>query len=257
MWCCLKGSSRNEPSVSSSRAYSATFPGICAASRRSRSSRGGARRVKSFHWNGDALTCQRERSDSIRASRPIIARSCLRLVRTLSPHGTREMLCVGLPRRMRCREHFVNARRLRGGRRVVERMLAISNVSEKRCPRETPRGTVARSSGRSDARSPPWHDASAVGRQNHQDEQHAACGGGNYEEIGGHQLYDVIGQERAPRLGGRWLAATDVRRDRDLRDADAELQQFAVNPRRLKGVASAMVRISVRTSRAMVGRPRR
>ena len=75
------------------------------------------------------------------------------------------------------------------------------------------------------------HDASAVGRQDHQDEQHAACGGGNYEEIG-HQLYDVIGQERAPRLGGRWLAATDVRRDRDLRDADAELQQFAVNPRR-------------------------
>jgi len=44
------------------------------------------------------------------------------------------------------------------------------------------------------------HDASPLMGQDHQHEQQAIRGGRDHEEIGRHDLVDVIGQKRAPRL---------------------------------------------------------
>ena len=79
--------------------------------------------------------------------------------------------------------------------------------------------------------------------------------GRNHEEIGRHNLAGVIPQKCAPRLRGRLTPVPRVFRNGRLRHLDPELQQFAMmrgapHP----GFACAIVRISVRTSGATVGR---
>jgi hypothetical protein len=96
--------------------------------------------------------------------------------------------------------------------------------------------------------------------EEHQDEQEAIGRGRDHEEIGRHNLADVIPQERAPGLGRRLVVATHVFRDGRLTDVDSEFQQFAMNPRR----APARVRLrhranppNGRRSTGIVGRPMR
>ena len=75
-------------------------------------------------------------------------------------------------------------------------------------------------------------DASPIVGEEHEDEQEAIGHGRDHEEIGRHDLADVIRQERAPGLGGRLAWAPHVFRDRRLTDVDLQFQQFAMNPRR-------------------------
>ena len=74
-------------------------------------------------------------------------------------------------------------------------------------------------------------DASPIVREEDQDEQETVGHRRDDEEIGRHDLPDVIPQERAPSLGWRLASATHVFRDRRLTDVDPQFQQFAMNPR--------------------------
>jgi hypothetical protein len=94
-------------------------------------------------------------------------------------------------------------------------------------------------------------DTSPIVGEEHQDEQEAGGHGRDDEEIGRHDLADVIPQERAPGLRGRPAPATRVFRDGRFTDVDPEFQQFAVNPRR----APARVRLRHRANQTTdVGR---
>jgi hypothetical protein len=63
-------------------------------------------------------------------------------------------------------------------------------------------------------------DASPIVREEHQDEQEAVRDGRDDEEIGCHDLADVIAQERAPGLGWPLAAAPHAFGDRRLTDVD-------------------------------------
>jgi hypothetical protein len=78
-------------------------------------------------------------------------------------------------------------------------------------------------------------DASAIVSEEHQDEQEAVGRGWDDEEIGRHNLADVIPQEGAPGLRRRSASTNQVFRDRGLTDVDSEFEQFAMNPRRAPG----------------------
>ena len=54
------------------------------------------------------------------------------------------------------------------------------------------------------------HDAATVMGQDDQHEQQSIRDGGHDEEIGGHDLIDVIGKERPPGLGRRAPPADHV-----------------------------------------------
>ena len=81
---------------------------------------------------------------------------------------------------------------------------------------------------------PDVNDAATPVGQNDQYEQQSIRDGGHDEEIGGHDLIDVIGEERPPRLG-RWSSVSGhVFGDRGLADVCAKLQERAVNSRRTR-----------------------
>jgi hypothetical protein len=66
----------------------------------------------------------------------------------------------------------------------------------------------------------------------HDDEEQAERDGWHDEEVGGHDLARMIGEERAPRLRGRGQMASHGLGDGGLTDGDAQLLQLAMNPRR-------------------------
>ena len=76
------------------------------------------------------------------------------------------------------------------------------------------------------------HDPSSIVGKHHEDKQQAERDGRYDDGVGGHDLAGVIGEERAPRLRRRGLAASHVLGDSGLTDRDAKLLQFAMNPRR-------------------------
>jgi hypothetical protein len=67
-------------------------------------------------------------------------------------------------------------------------------------------------------------NASPIVGEEHQDEQEAVGRRRDYEEIGRHDLADVIPQERAPGLRRRLAPAAHVFRDGRLTDVDPEFQ---------------------------------
>jgi hypothetical protein len=68
-----------------------------------------------------------------------------------------------------------------------------------------------------------------VVRQDDQHEQESISDRGHDQEIGGHDLLDMIRQESLPLLG-RWSSVpAHVLRDCGLADVDAELQEFSVD----------------------------
>jgi len=75
-------------------------------------------------------------------------------------------------------------------------------------------------------------DPSALMRKQYQDEQHASGDGRDREEVHGDQGRCVIGQECSPGLGGRTTPSREQSRHGPLRDRDAQLAQFAMDPRR-------------------------
>jgi len=74
-------------------------------------------------------------------------------------------------------------------------------------------------------------DAASIVGEEHQDEQEAVGRSRDPEEIGRHDLVDMIPQERAPDLRERLAPTSYVLRHGHLRDVDPEFQQFAVNSR--------------------------
>ena len=75
--------------------------------------------------------------------------------------------------------------------------------------------------------------------QNQKDEQQLEINRRHHEEIYRNQLLDVITEKCPPGLG-RWFAATNhILRDRCLRYVNSQLEQFAMDPRRSPGAASA------------------
>lgn len=77
-----------------------------------------------------------------------------------------------------------------------------------------------------DVRDPP-----PLVREDDEHEQHAAGGGRHHEEIRRHDLANVIGQERPPRLRRRTTMSNEVLRDARLTDLDPELPQLAMDSR--------------------------
>jgi hypothetical protein len=77
------------------------------------------------------------------------------------------------------------------------------------------------------------HDTASLVREDDEDEQKPARGRRHNKEVRRHDLLKMIREERSPRL--RWrlcVSAADVLGDGRLRHNDAQLDQFAVNPRR-------------------------
>ena len=75
-------------------------------------------------------------------------------------------------------------------------------------------------------------DATPIVCEQHQHEQEAVGHRRNHEEIGRHDLADVIPQKRGPGLRGRLTAAHHVFRNGRLTEIDPEFQPFAMNPGR-------------------------
>jgi hypothetical protein len=96
-------------------------------------------------------------------------------------------------------------------------------------------------------------DASPIVSEERQDEQEAVGCSWDHEEIGRHDLADVIPQEGAPDLRGRLAPAPHVCRDGRLTHINSEFQQFAVNPRR----APPRAAVSITRSGACCSRPSR
>jgi hypothetical protein len=102
------------------------------------------------------------------------------------------------------------------------------------------------------------NDAATLMGQDDQHEQQSICDSLHDEEIGGRDLIDVIGEERAPSLGRRAPVASHVSGHGRLTDVDAELQESPwILGAPQSELASAILRINKRTSDGMVGRPRR
>jgi len=136
-----------------------------------------------------------------------------------------------LPRRSRRRQHFGDRHRRRGCTDARERETPIADqVARRVVPWESFAELLRRPGcGRMRRRRDVHHPPAVVGEHD-QDEQQAAGGRRHDEEIRGHDLFDVIGQERPPRLRRRTPLANDVFRDAGLTDVDPEFQQFAMDP---------------------------
>ena len=124
------------------------------------------------------------------------------VIETLAPRRAHKSLDKRiLPRRVRRREHVLDAHRFHGGAESVERVVAIMD--------QIPRGLVRRKrfsqllgglrgrGMRGDRHVP---DAAPIVGQQHKNEHQAERHGRHDEEICRDDLPDVIGQERAPRL---------------------------------------------------------
>ena len=94
--------------------------------------------------------------------------------------------------------------------------------------------------------------------EDNQHEQQSIRDGRHDEEIGGHDLIDLIGEEGPLRLGGRTPVARDVLSHRRWLTS---MPSFKSSPWILgaphTGFASAIVRINTRTSGGTAGLPRR
>jgi hypothetical protein len=156
------------------------------------------------------------------------------VIEALTTGGTHKSLDEWiLPRRVGSREHFINPHRLCGGLEAVECMVAIvDQISRRFVPRKRLTkllGRPRRRRIRGDRHVP---DASPIVGEEHQDEQETVGRSRDHEEIGRHDLADVIPQEGALCLRRRLARAHHVFRDGRLTDVDSEFQQFAVDPRR-------------------------
>jgi hypothetical protein len=124
------------------------------------------------------------------------------VIEALAPRGSHKSLHKRiLPRGVRARDHVLNPHRLRGGLEVVKGVIAIVNQIPRRL---VPRKRVAQLLGRPRRRRMRGDrhvsDASPIVGEEHQDKHEAAGHSRDHEEIGRHDLADVIAQERAPRL---------------------------------------------------------
>ena len=99
------------------------------------------------------------------------------------------------------------------------------------------------------------HDAAALVCQDNQHEEESIRGGWRDEEIGSHDLADMIREKRAPGLRGRLTPPHDVLRDGRLTDVDPEFQQFAMNPRRAPPRVLLRHRPNQRADVGLHGRP--
>jgi hypothetical protein len=87
-------------------------------------------------------------------------------------------------------------------------------------------------------------DAATLVRHDEQDKEQSIGRGRHDEEVGRHDLVDMIGEEGAPGLG-RWTPPPGhVFRDRGLTDLNPKLQQLAVDT----GCTSQRIRLSHRAN---------
>jgi hypothetical protein len=75
------------------------------------------------------------------------------------------------------------------------------------------------------------HHAPPVMSEDEQHKEYAQARGGHGEEVDRHQVVDVVGEERPPRLRRRSPLLRDQSRDGALGDDDAELGELAMNSR--------------------------
>jgi hypothetical protein len=75
------------------------------------------------------------------------------------------------------------------------------------------------------------HDAASLVCQDDQHEEESIRNRWHDEEIGRHDLADLIREKRTPRLGGRPSVPGQVFRDSRLTEVHAKLEEFAVNAR--------------------------
>jgi hypothetical protein len=72
-------------------------------------------------------------------------------------------------------------------------------------------------------------DAPAMVGEHDEDEEHPQACGGDREEIEGDQVWDVVGEERAPGLRRRGASPGDQPGDGPLGHLDAELHEFPMD----------------------------
>src|SRR2546428_4201976 len=119
------------------------------------------------------------------------------MVEALTPNRADKALRVGvLPRRMRRREHFVNAHRRRGRLEALECTIAIADeISRRFVPRKS-LAELLRGPGCGRLGGHGGGDyAAAVVRHEQQDEKQPARGRWDEEEIRGHSILDLLFQK--------------------------------------------------------------
>ena len=124
------------------------------------------------------------------------------VIETLAPRRSDKSLDERiLPRGVRGRDHFLNPHHLRGGLEAVECVIVIvDQIPRRLVPRKRFTqllGRPRRSWMRGDRHVP---DASPIVSEEHQDEHETVGRSRDHEEIGRHDLADVIPQERPPGL---------------------------------------------------------
>jgi hypothetical protein len=110
--------------------------------------------------------------------------------------------------------------------------VVAQQVARRRLPGERLDELLACPLGRGGIGDVEMDHASPLMRQDHEDEQHLERHRGHGEEVDGDEGLDVIGQEGAPGLRRGLPKAHHVLGHRRLRDHNAQLLQFPVNPRR-------------------------
>jgi hypothetical protein len=147
------------------------------------------------------------------------------VIETLASNGSDEPVGVRmLPRRTRCGEDFLDAQGLRRLCPSLEGIIAVSDqVSRRSVPGDCFAHLVNRPRRGGMLRDAHVYDAPALMGEDHEHERQAVRGGRDHEEIGSHDLVDVIGEKRSPRRRRRAPPPRHVRRDCGLTDVDPEL----------------------------------
>ena len=73
------------------------------------------------------------------------------------------------------------------------------------------------------------HNAPAIVSQHYQNEQNSKGGSGDNEEVDGDQVFDMIVQESASRLGRRIISPRHPSGNRPFRDSDTKFAQFTMD----------------------------
>ena len=156
------------------------------------------------------------------------------MIQTLPPDTANEPLDIRmLPRTLWGSQHFLDAHMSH----TLPKMGAVDMVpiAEERAWRLVPRERLDHLLGRPLGR---WmlgdvevYNASALVSQDHEHEEHAERHRRDDKEIQGDQVLHMVLQKRLPRWGRGFLESWTIFLDGGFRHRDAELPEFADNPR--------------------------
>src|SRR5438034_5385914 len=156
------------------------------------------------------------------------------VIQTLAPDGADEPLREGiLPGAVSRREDFTYAHALHAlaERVAVDRVAIVEEVGRGGVVREGVHDLLGRPGSSGILGDVEVEDAPAIVCEHDKGEQDTQAHSRNDEEIDGDQVADVIGQERAPVLGGRGAGLREEPGDGAFGHVDAEFQELTMDSR--------------------------